>query len=512
MAPDANRTSGDVCTPQAICTSQEAAPASPVFTRTPPHRTHKPKRIAVVTMGVKLGDETRGYTRFRFLSELLVSEGFTVDLITSSFQHWEKQHRDCSKICYQDLPYSVVFIDEPGYHKNLDLGRIRSHRIAAKNLRAHFERAARAYDLIYAEIPPNDVARVCAEVAHDQGIPFVADINDLWPEAMRMVVNIPVISSLTFYPFARDAKRVYQLLSGAVGTSDEYAARPAQDRVKPYPRATVYVGSDLAAFDAGADRCQGEIKKPDCEVWVAYAGTLGASYDVATLIEAAASLEHERIRKAAALSEKLAQRRMLEEVPAFAKIMQQDDRNNDRSSWCIRQHARTMATALSPCSTTLTFGPTLAPPPVRVKILGDGPDREKLEKLAYEKNAPVDFLGYLEYDRMAAYLRTSDIVVNSLVKSAAQSIVTKIGDYLASGNPLINTGSSPEFRKKVSTDGLGLNVEAENASALADAIARLAGHASLRKIMGMKARIVAEREFDQRQSYLAIVNLIRNLA
>lgn len=113
-------------------------------------------------MGVKLGDEKRGYTRFRFLSELLVREGFEVDLITSSFQHWEKAQRDCSKECYRNLPYRVVFVDEPGYTKNLDLARIRSHRVAARNLRAHFERMRGSYDLVYAEIPPNDVARASA--------------------------------------------------------------------------------------------------------------------------------------------------------------------------------------------------------------------------------------------------------------------------------------------------------------------------------------------------------------
>ncbi|MEG0322458.1 MAG: glycosyltransferase WbuB, partial [Raoultibacter sp.] len=184
---------------------------------------NQPKKIAVVTMGVKLGDETRGYTRFRYLSELLVNEGFEVDLITSTFQHWDKAHRDCSRACYHDAPYSIVFIDEPGYTRNLDLARIRSHAQAAKNLRTHFEQHGSEYALIYAEIPPNDVARVCAEYAHEVGIPFVADINDLWPEAMRMVVNIPLVSDIAFYPFSRDAKRVYTLLSGAVGTSDEYA-------------------------------------------------------------------------------------------------------------------------------------------------------------------------------------------------------------------------------------------------------------------------------------------------
>lgn len=423
------------------------------------HRTRPPKRIAVVTMGVKLGDETRGYTRFRFLSELLAREGFEVDLVTSSFQHWDKAHRDTSKACYRDLPYRVVFIDEPGYTKNLDLARIRSHRVAAKNLRAHFERSAGAYDLVYAEIPPNDVARVCAEAADAQGIPFVADINDLWPEAMRMVVDVPVVSDVAFYPFARDAKRVYRLLTAAVGTSDEYAARPAKDRERPYPRATVYVGNDLAAFDEGARVHASEVDKPEGELWVTYAGTLGASYDVATLVEAAALLERRRLARTAS--------------------------PNDDGS------------------------PAL--PPVRVKVLGDGPDREKLEALAAQLDAPADFLGYTAYELMAAYLRASDIVVNSLVKSAAQSIVTKIGDYLASGNPMINTGSSPEFRAKVSADGFGMNVEAEDAEALADAIAKLAGHASLRKIMGSKARAVAEKEFDQPRAYREIVDLLRTL-
>lgn len=410
-------------------------------------------------MGVKLGDETRGYTRFRFLSELLAREGFAVDLITSSFQHWEKAQRDCSKACYQDLPYRVVFIDEPGYTKNLDLGRILSHRVAAKNLRAHFERTAGTYDLIYAEIPPNDVARACAEAANALHIPFVADINDLWPEAMRMVVDVPVVSDLAFFPFARDAKRVYQLLAAAVGTSDEYAARPAKDREKPYPRATVYVGNDLASFDAGAREHAADVDKPAGELWVTYAGTLGASYDVITLVEAADLLERKRLTQAAAKG----------------------------------------------------ADPALALPPVRVKVLGDGPDREKLEARAAELDAPVDFLGYTAYDLMAAYLCASDITVNSLVTSAAQSIVTKIGDYLASGNPMINTGSSPEFRAKVTSDGFGVNVEAEDAQALADAIEKLAEHASLRKIMGAKARAVAENEFDQPRAYREIVDLLRTL-
>ena len=74
--------------------------------------------------------------------------------------------------------------------------------------------------MIYCEIPPNDVALVAAKYAKKKNIPFVADINDLWPEAMRMVVDIPVISDILFYPLKRDAEKVYASVSGIVGTSD----------------------------------------------------------------------------------------------------------------------------------------------------------------------------------------------------------------------------------------------------------------------------------------------------
>lgn len=418
------------------------------------HTTLAPKkRIAVVTMGVKLGNETRGYTRFRAIAEILVNNGFEVDLITSSFQHWEKAQRNVDDPAYEGLPYTVVFIQEPGYTKNLDLTRIKSHRVASKNLRTHFRENVGRYALIYSEIPPNDVARVCAEEAKSQGIPYVADINDLWPEAMRMVVDVPVLSDIAFYPFSRDAHVVYELLDGAIGTSDEYAQRPAKDRSTAYPHETVYVGNNLADFDSGKRAHSKNIVKPAQELWISYAGTLGASYDLETLIRAGAELEKRR----------------------------------------------------------LLIKPNKNYIPSRIKILGDGPDREHLEHVANELNAPVDFLGYCDYGTMAAWLCKSDIVVNSLKKDAAQSIVTKIGDYLASGHPIVNTGSSPEFRDKIEREGIGINVEAEDVQALADALESLIQNPSLRKIMGTRCRYLAEKEFNQPVSYLRIVNLIRGL-
>ena len=401
-------------------------------------------KIAVITMGVRLNDE-KGYTRFRSVCEFLADAGYEVDLITTTFQHWEKAQRDLDKIKKEDYKFGIKFIYEPGYKKNIDLRRVRSHKIAAKNLTKLLEKEG-DYDLLYAEIPPNDVALAAAEYAKKKGIPFVADVNDLWPEAMRMVVDIPVVSDIVFYPLLRDAEKVYSLVSGVIGTSDEYRDRPFKKKNRPIPRETVYVGNELAVFDEGAKDQEKNIEKPGNEFWVSYAGTIGTSYDIRTMVLAGEELKR-----------------------------------RGRSN-------------------------------IKIKILGDGPLKPELEQLAKEIQADnVEFLGYTPYELMAAYLKESDILVNSFVKKAPQSIVTKIGDYLAAGKAMINTCMSPEFRKKVKNDGFGINIMPENAEILADAIEELYDHDKVRLEMGKKARKIAEEEFDRPKSYRKIEGLIRGL-
>lgn len=402
------------------------------------------RKIAVITMGVRLEGE-KGYTRFRYLCEFLADAGYQVDLITTTFQHWEKAQRNIGKIKQENYTFGLKFIYEPGYKKNVDLKRILSHRTAAKNLAALLEQEG-DYDLLYAEIPPNDVAYAAAAYARRKGIPFVADVNDLWPEAMRMVLDIPVVSSVLFYPLKRDAEKVYSLVSGVVGTSDEYRDRPFKNQRRDVPKATVYVGNEITVFDEGAKKNEAAVIKGPEEFWVTYAGTIGTSYDIRTMVLAA---------------EELVKR----------------GRSN-----------------------------------IKMKILGGGPMKDELEALARDKKIEnVEFAGYAPYDKMAAYLKKSDILVNSFVKKAPQSIVTKIGDYLAAGKPMINTCMSPEFRKKVEQDGFGVNIMPEDTDILADAIEDLYKNEEKRLAMGRKARQIAKEQFDRPRSYQKIEELIRLL-
>lgn len=410
------------------------------------------KKIAIITMGVKLKDE-KGYTRFGYLAEFLTKAGFQVDLITTTFQHWEKAQRDLKKIQADidagEYPFGLRFIYEPGYKKNVDLARVRSHKIAAKNLKKMLEAKpedGKDYDLLYAEIPPNDVARVAAEYGVAHNIPFVADVNDLWPEAMRMVLDIPVVSSILFHPLQRDAEKVYSMVSGVVGTSDEYRDRPFKNQKRNVPKVTVYVGNEIKTFDEGAEKNKESVAKPEGEFWVSYAGTIGTSYDIRTMVLAGEEL----IR---------------------------------------RGHSD-----------------------IKIKILGGGPMKDELEKLAKDmKIENVEFVGYAPYDKMAAYLAESDILVNSFVKKAPQSIVTKIGDYLAAGKAMINTCMSPEFRNKVEADEFGVNIMPEDVEILAGAIEDLYNNEEKRLAMGKRAREIAEEQFDRPKAYKKIRNLITEL-
>lgn len=410
------------------------------------------KKIAVITMGVKLKGE-KGYTRFGYLAEFLTKAGYQVDLITTTFQHWEKAQRDLAKIQKDidagEYPFGLRFIYEPGYKKNVDLARVKSHKIAAKNLKKMLENKpedGKDYDLLYAEIPPNDVARVIAEYGVANNIPFVADVNDLWPEAMRMVLDVPIISSVLFYPLQRDAEKVYSMVSGVVGTSDEYRDRPFKNQKRDVPRITVYVGNEIKEFDQGAKDNWDQAIKQEEEFWVSYAGTIGTSYDIRTMV-----LAGEELKK--------------------------------------RGY-----------------------PNIKIKILGGGPMKEELEELAKSRKIEnVEFVGYAPYGKMAAYLKKSDILVNSFVKKAPQSIVTKIGDYLAAGKVMINTCMSPEFRAKVDKDGFGINIMPEDVTILADAIEDLYKDEKKRLAMGRKAREIAEEQFDRPKSYQKITELIERL-
>lgn len=148
--------------------------------------------------------------------------------------------------------------------------------------------------------------------------------------------------------------------------------------------------------------------------------------------------------------------------------------------------------------------------PPRFIIMGDGPKKKQFEDYASSKGIKCSFLGRLPYDKMCAILKQCDIVVNPIMRNAAQSIINKHADYVASGLPIINTQECEEFRSLLVQYHMGINCENDNAEHVAEAIEYYCKNSVERINAGKNARRCAEDLFDRRSTYDELIDLILN--
>jgi rhamnosyl/mannosyltransferase len=148
----------------------------------------------------------------------------------------------------------------------------------------------------------------------------------------------------------------------------------------------------------------------------------------------------------------------------------------------------------------------------RLLLAGDGPLREKLQRLASESGAggKVVFLGEIQNDEIAPYYHAASVfVLPSVARSEAFGIVQI--EAMAAGKPVVNTclDSGVPF---VSLDQVtGLSVPPGDTCALAAAINRLLDDDALRSRFGDAARARAESEFSVEIMKGRILSLYRQV-
>ena len=249
------------------------------------------KKILIIANFTKLPWE-KGNSRFPYIINLIDKEKYEVELVTSSFSHGDKRQRE-KQPEDMNLDYKITLIDEPGYKKNISLKRFYSHHVFAKNVEKHLGQIEKP-DVIYCAVPSLDVAKVAAKYAENNDIKFIIDIQDLWPEAFKMVFNVPVISDIIFYPMKKTADYIYSKASSIVAVSKTYANRAAIVNKKFEKKLSVFLGTDLDYFDEAHKMF--EIVPFDDVIRVAYIGTLGSSYDIKCVIDSIKILNNKGIK------------------------------------------------------------------------------------------------------------------------------------------------------------------------------------------------------------------------
>jgi len=225
-----------------------------------------------------------GNSRFIYLLNKFNNKLNQIELVTSNFRHGTKEKRKINKNKLKELPYKVTLLDEPGYKKNVSLKRLYSHKILSKNLKKYLDKLDYKPDVIYCSIPSLDFAKEAAKYAKKNNIRFIIDIQDLWPEAFKMVFKVPIINNLIFNPMKKKADYIYKTADEIVAVSQTYVERGLSVNKKVKKGLSVFLGTELEYFDKCAK--ENKIEFNDNLIRIAYIGTLGHSYDIKCIIDA----------------------------------------------------------------------------------------------------------------------------------------------------------------------------------------------------------------------------------
>ena len=147
--------------------------------------------------------------------------------------------------------------------------------------------------MIYLAVPSLSVGKICTKFCDKNDIKLIIDIQDLWPEAFKMVFNIPIISNLIFFPMKKQADYIYSRANEIVAVSETYCNRALKVNKKTKKGLSVFLGTDLKYFD----ECKknNKIEFDDDVIRIAYIGTLGHSYNIKFVIDAISILNKKGI-------------------------------------------------------------------------------------------------------------------------------------------------------------------------------------------------------------------------
>lgn len=226
--------------------------------------------------------------RFSYLASRL-SEKNKVEIVTSSFYHVTKKYRGS----IGKKEYKITFLNEPGYKKNVSVKRFFSHFIWGNNV-INYLKSREKPDVIYCAIPSLTAPYLVSRYCENEKIKFIIDIQDLWPEAFQMILNIPIISNAIFGPLKIIANAIYKRADEIVAVSQTYIDRALSVNRKIKEGHAIFLGTSLEVFDRNS-RKKINVNKTKGEIWVAYCGTLGKSYDIKCVIDALCFLNNPNI-------------------------------------------------------------------------------------------------------------------------------------------------------------------------------------------------------------------------
>ncbi|WP_168405048.1 glycosyltransferase [Acinetobacter indicus] len=245
----------------------------------------KKKHILIIAPYITFPNEP-GANRFIAVAKKL-SQKYSVTLVTSKFCHILKSIRAQNPYMQE---FKVILIDEPGYQKNVSLKRLLSHHIFCKKFEQFLASYNEPIDLVYSAYPLIKTNYILGKYKKKYGYKLVIDVQDIWPEAISGPIPLfsNTIAQKILAPITKYANETYSLADGLVAVSKTYLKRSDVKNLDDNLKKVVYIGADSLHFE------NYEKEKKAQKIIATYIGTMAGSYDLQTVVKAAA-LCHEYI-------------------------------------------------------------------------------------------------------------------------------------------------------------------------------------------------------------------------
>jgi len=205
--------------------------------------------------------------RYWLMARALVSAGHEVVYWTSDFSHANKAPRKLDP-AFPSPPFRLELLSTRRYFRNISLRRVVSHLAYAREWWHRGIRlgASEAPDLIIASAPTIGSARTAIRLGRRFRARVVIDVQDAWPETFYRL-----LPSVCFLPFKLLMQRVYRQADRVSGVCERY-----RDLVRRADYRVAYLGIDPGERPQRVSR----------GFRLVYAGNIGRSYDLETVVEA----------------------------------------------------------------------------------------------------------------------------------------------------------------------------------------------------------------------------------
>lgn len=202
-------------------------------------------------------------------------------VITTDYNHRSKKYyEEGEAVCCDQILLHV-----PAYSRNISPKRIWSHLVFAWKLKKYLRSITDKPVVVYCTMPTSASAYVCAKYCKQNNVKFVIDVIDLWPDSLLPLMKGQKAIKALLYPWTYLTRYAYKSADVIMGESVKYAneAKKFNKKAEVYP---VYLGVDMHIINKVKEGKPVLLDKPEDEVWIAYSGALGVSYDFRTLLEA----------------------------------------------------------------------------------------------------------------------------------------------------------------------------------------------------------------------------------